>query len=125
MVRGVTVVQRVKTWASDSKSSARGTPGCWKDGLDLGRENEDVRIGIVVQRPDAHAVACEKELLSCRIPYGESELAVDPVQAVRTVLFKQVQNDLGIGLGGEAVALLDKLCLELDVIEGFTVENDP
>ena len=61
--------------------------------------------GGVVEGLDAHAVADAPQPPPRLIPEGEGEHAVEAVEAVDAVLGIGLEQDFGIGIGAEVVAL--------------------
>ena len=96
-----------------------------EDRLDLRGEQQPAAGKGVIEGADADPVPGQEELLLADVPDRQGELAVDPVQAAGAVLLVEMQQHLGVGLGGEAVSLADQLLLELDVVEGLAVIDDP
>ena len=93
--------------------------------LELGSERKTAAVVVVIERLDARAVAVEPELLLARIPDGDREHAVDPVDEVGAPLEVRVQGDFGVGVGLEHVAALDQGPAQLAVAVDLAVEDDP
>jgi len=94
-------------------------------GLDLGPENERTFANGIVQWPDTDPVAGEEEFALERVPDGDAELAVEPAQAGRPFLFVVMQEDFGVAMRRQTVAVRQQLFAEFGVVEDFAVVNDP
>jgi len=75
-----------------------------EEGFGLAGEEESAGGVGVVEGFLAYAVAGEEELLFGLVPEGEGEHAAEVGGAVGAVLFVEVEDDFGVGLGAEAVA---------------------
>ena len=93
--------------------------------LDLGGEGELVADLTVVEGLLAQMVAGGEQALLGRIPDREGEHAAQPVEAGLAQLLVEVQHDLGVGAGAEAVALGLQLGHQLPVVVDLAVADDP
>ena len=67
----------------------------------------------VEERLLADAVAGDRQLPAAGVPEREGEHAVEAADAVDAVLLVEVDDDLGVALGGEAMAAGDELGAQL------------
>ena len=128
--------------ALENRATAEGGPECedlvqgfgvdgardirvGEKGLDFRGKQQPVAAAGVEQGPDAHAVPGQKEFLFAVVPDGQGELTVDFFQAGRPVFLIEVQEHLGVGIGGKAVAFLEQLRFEFDVVESLAVVDNP
>jgi hypothetical protein len=82
-------------------------------------------VGRVVEGLDAEAVPGGEERVVGAVPQSEGELAAQAAQAGRAEVFVEVQGDLAVGAGAEAVAPGFEFALRaLEVVE-FAVDDDP
>lgn len=92
--------------------------------LELGGKHEAALTDVVEQRLDAGAVARQQQLLAAAVPEGEGEHALQPLQAVQSILLIGVENGFGVGRGAEAVAFAAQLATQLAVVVDFAIEGD-
>ena len=93
--------------------------------LDLGGQVERTAVMRVVERLDAEAIPRREERVVEAVPEGEGELAAQLAQAGRAEVLIEVQSDLAIGAGAEAVAsALEVLLYALEVVE-LAIDDDP
>lgn len=78
----------------------------------------------VVERFDAEAVSGYEEFLVVCVPDGESEHAVEVVDAFLSVFEIGVEEGFGIGLGVELVSFLGERVADGLVVVDFAVEDD-
>ncbi len=82
-------------------------------------------MGRVVEGLDAEAIPGGEERVVGAVPEHEGELAAQVAQAGRAVVFVEVQGDLAVGAGAEAVAPAFEVALRaLEVVE-LAVDDDP
>src|SRR5207253_2869445 len=96
-----------------------------KQGLDLGTEDELVLGEGEVERLDADAIAYQQQLSAAAIPESEGEHAAEVVDAVGSVFLVQVEDDLGVAPGPEAVALRLEGRAVLCVVVDLAVVDKP
>ena len=84
-----------------------------------------MRIEGIEERPHAQPVAREKQGSFSYIPDRKRKLAIQPVQALGTKIFVEMQQDLRIRLSPEAVPARLQFRPQLRIIEDLAVENDP
>ena len=90
----------VQNWPSSSAPGPTGTAGR----LDLRAEQQPLAGLRVEERAHAQAVPRQEQGLVPGIPDRDGELAIEPLQAIRPEFLVKVQDDLGVGVGGEPVA---------------------
>ena len=78
----------------------------------------------VVERLDAEAVAREHEPAAARIPQGHREHAAEPLEAVLAELLVQMDDDLDVAGGREAVSASLQLGAQLDEVVELAVADD-
>ena len=92
--------------------------------LDLGRKQQRVAGARVEQRPDADAIARQKQPPLACIPDGERPLSVEPLDALLPPRVVGVQEDFGVGACGEPVSQRRQFLAKLEVVEDLAVECD-
>ena len=93
--------------------------------LDLGGQVQRTAVMRVVEGLDAEAIAGGEERVVGAVPEHEGELAAQLVQAGRAEVLVEVQGDLAVGAGAEAVASALEVALHaLEVVE-LAVDDDP
>ena len=93
--------------------------------LDLGGQVQRTAVMRVVEGLDAEAITGGEERVVGAVPEGEGELAAQLLQAGRADLFVEMQGDLAVGAGSEAVAPALEVALHtLEVVE-LAVDDDP
>jgi hypothetical protein len=95
-----------------------------QDRLDLGPEEELFASVGVVERFLAQPVAAQHQAAARRVPQGEGEHSSQARYEVGPVLLVEVDQNLGVALGAEAVARLE-VAPQLDVIVDLAVHHDP
>ena len=103
----------------------RGRRAARQQRLDLGAEHHSRRCGRQVHRQDPEAVAHQPERIDAPVPQCERELPVEELPGPLPVLLVEVDDHLGVALGGEAVALALQLPPQLDEVEDLPVEAEP
>ena len=93
--------------------------------LDLAPEGQPVLAEVVVDRLLAQAVAGEEEPALVPVPDGEGEHPAQPLGKLFAPLFVAVDQDLGVAVALEDVALGDELPLEIEEVVDLAVEGDP
>ncbi len=78
-----------------------------------------------MQRLDAHAVACEKQLPGARMNETERKLPVQPLDQLLAPLLVPVHQDLRVGLGGKNMARRGELRPKLEVVEDLAGLHHP
>src|SRR4051812_35799850 len=91
---------------------------------ELGAEGQAPGVQRVVQRLLADAVAGQEEPPLPRVPYGQSEHAVQAMDQRRASVFVEMGDGLGIALSREAVPGAFKLTAQLAVVVDLSVEDD-
>ncbi len=99
-------------------------PGELQKGLGLGGEGKIFPIVGVIEGLYPDPVPGQKEPLSLIVPEGEGEHPVEPLKTPLTHLLIEVDNDLCVGSGAEAMALPLQLPLELREVVYLAVEDD-
>ena len=94
------------------------------EGLDLRSEYERIRAHGEEQRLLAEGVAGEHEPLRLLVPEGEGEHAAKPADRLEVPGAEGLDEDFGVGGGAEAVAEVQQLFAELDVVVDLAVEDD-
>ncbi len=89
--------------------------------LDLGGEREDLGVGVVVQRQDAHPVPHQVQVTGLRVVDRVRELTAQLPHAVDAVPLVQREQRLGVAVGVERVG---QLLAQLAVVEDLAVERD-
>src|SRR5579884_1451585 len=92
---------------------------------ELRGKGEDARALRVVEWLDAEPVPREQERLPRGVPQREREHAPQPAHAPRAVLLVEVDDDLRIAGGREAVAPREQVPPQLPVVEDLAVVHDP
>ena len=77
-----------------------------------------------MQRADADAVAGEEDGALVEVDQRDGELAAQLLEDAFAVLLVEVDDDLGVGVGAEHVALGLQLRLALGIVEQLAVEDD-
>ena len=72
--------------------------------LELAAEDQPARRGREVERLDAEAIARQHQLVALAIPHGEAEHAGQRLDDSGAALLEEMDDDLGVAGGGEAVA---------------------
>ena len=96
-----------------------------EEGLGLRAEDETILDPGVVERLDPHPVPSHEETAAGVVPDGKGEHAVQVVDAGIAMLLVEVQDDLRVGTGPEAVSGLLEAGAVLFVIVDLTVVGDP
>ena len=78
----------------------------------------------VEERLDAESVTRREESLILLIPQRESELAAQLMQAVRSEILVQMERDLAVGAGAQAVAARLELTLDSLIVVELPVHDD-
>src|SRR5262249_36624695 len=99
--------------------------GIDKERFDLRGKQQPAPDNRVKQRAHADAISRQEERLRTSVPDAKGPLAVQFLDRRRPVLFEQMKDDLGVGLGAEAMAFRYEFFTNFDVIENLTVERDP
>src|SRR5262245_27006537 len=79
--------------------------GIDKERFDLRRKEESTPDDCVKQRAHADSISGQEERVRSAVPDAKRPLAVQFLDRRGPVLFEQMKDDLGIGLGTEAMAL--------------------
>src|SRR5262245_60749045 len=93
--------------------------------LDLGSKQQSAASNGVEQRAYSDSIPGQEERLRSTVPDAKRPLTVQFLDRRGPVLFKEVKDDLGIGLGAEAMAFRYEFFTNFDVVEDLTVERDP
>ena len=91
--------------------------------LDLRPEYEMPPVAIVEQRLLARAIAREHEPAGAVVPQRDGKHAVDRLDEGRAALLVQVDENFGVGLGPETMALPFELGAELAEVVDLAVED--
>ena len=118
------MAKNVKSWSSPRGSVGGGDGARCEDRLDLGAEEHPVALPAPVQRADADAVAGEEDGALGEVDERDGELALQVLEDAFAVLLVQVDDDLGIGVRAEDVALGLELGLALRIVEQLAVVDD-
>jgi len=78
--------------------------GIDKERFDLRSKQEPTADDRVKQRAHANSISGQEERLRSSVPDAKRPLAVQFLDRRGPVLFEEMKDDLGIGLGAEAVA---------------------
>jgi hypothetical protein len=92
--------------------------------LDLGCTDKMSVITAVVERFDSHPIASAEEPPPGVVPYGESEHPKKPFNAPLPPLSISMKDNLGVGIGTNAVSLGNEFSAQLQVVVNGSVEND-
>ena len=118
------MAKNVMSW-SRPRGSGRGGHGAGgEQRLDLGAEEQPVALAAPVQRADADAVAGEEDGALGEVDERQRELAAQLLEDALAVLLVEVDDDLGVGMGAEDVALGLQLRLALGIVEQLAVVDD-
>ena len=79
----------------------------------------------IVERFLAHAIPREEKNLASRVPQREGEHAVEMFDTGFAEVLPGMDDDLGIGLGREAMAAPQQGLAELDVVVDLAIEDGP
>jgi len=93
--------------------------------LGLGRKVQRVAMPRREERLDAEPVARREHQAPAGVPQDECELAAQLMQALDAVILEQVERDLAVGSGPEAVASSLELALDRLVAVELPVDDDP
>ena len=93
--------------------------------LDLGGQVQSTLVMRVVERLDAEAIPRGEERVVEAVPEGEGELAAQFAQAGRAEVLIEVQSDLAVGAGAEAVATALEVALYAFEVVELAVDDDP
>ena len=74
---------------------------------------------------DTQAIARGEEQALPRVPHGECEHTVEPVEAFLAELLVEVEQDFRIRAGDQPVTRASELLSQLDVVVDLPVEDDP
>ena len=89
------------------------------------REKETIRFEAVNERFLADAVASEEEPLARFVPDREGEHSVEFGEALESVLFVRLQENLDVGLRAEDAPAAPKFLAQLDVVVNLAVKGQP
>ena len=78
----------------------------------------------VIKRLDAERIAGQQQALPLVVPKGQGEHAPEPFGHGRAVAAIEVQQDLGVGLGVEAMALLFELAAQRPEVINLAIIGD-
>ncbi len=92
--------------------------------LELGGEYQPPGNFAIEQRFDAQAIPGQHQALAAVIPEGKAKHPAQLVNAVRTVFFVEVDDNLGIGLRVECVAPALQLRAQFPVVVDLPIEHD-
>ena len=92
--------------------------------LELGCEAQQPARRAPVQRLDAEAVAREQQPALARVPDGEGEHPAQVLEHALAALLVEVDEDLGVAAGGEAVAGALEIVPQRRVVEDLAVLHD-
>ena len=98
--------------------------GHLKQRLDLGGEDEEVLVAVVVERLDAQPVASQEEPPLAPVPDGEGEHPAQPFDARLAELLVGVNDRLGIGARPKTVAARREIAREVGEVVDLAVEHD-
>ncbi len=98
--------------------------GQQEDRLDFGGEGEAICIVQIVQRLDAEMVAGQEQVAAALVPDGKREHAVEPPHALGTKPVIELEDDLGIAVRGECIAVGLELFLQLGLVVDLAVVDD-
>jgi hypothetical protein len=93
--------------------------------LDLAREQQPPVVRGDVEGTHAERIAGQCQRSRRRVPQRERPLAVEAAERLVAPLLVGMDDDLGITLRVEAVAVRAQLLAHLDVVEDLAVEDDP
>ena len=96
-----------------------------KDGFNLRSEDEATAIMMIEEGADTHTVTGKEQLLFACIPNGHAKLAIKICKHLGAFFFVEVQEDFGICVGIELVTTCFQVGTKFNVIEDFSVVNDP
>ena len=82
------------------------------------------RVPGPVKRADAEAIAGQHHLAAAAVPQGQGELAVQMFEHAFLMIFPEMRNQLGVAVGGEAMAPAFEHLLGFGIIEELAVEDD-
>ena len=94
-----------------------------KQRLQLAGEQQAAGILAIDQRFLAHAVTCQQQALPPNISYGQGEHSPQVIHAVIPVFLVQVDDHLGVALGGEPVAAALQVVAQFAVVVDLAVED--
>jgi len=97
--------------------------GIGEEPLDLRGEPQAATVEGVEEWADADAIAGDEQSAFAPVPEGERELAVQPLAQRLAVLLVEVDEHFTIGLGREAMAVLDEFPVKLGIVEDLAVED--
>jgi hypothetical protein len=80
---------------------------------------------MIIEGLDAKTIARDEEHALPRVPDGEGEHAIEPVQAVFPELLVEMQQYFCVGLRDQLVPSTPELLRQLHVVVDFPVEDDP
>src|SRR5262249_22101112 len=126
LVKGV----RLRDMSPEEEADVAGWLGGGVDstaleqGLDLGGDPDRSAVIGIVKGLDAKRITGEKKSSVLFIPYGKRIHAPQALHHPRAVFGIEVQQNLGIARGSEAVPLCLQLSPQFTVIIDFTVEDD-
>ena len=93
--------------------------------LDLAPEGQPVLAEVVVERLLPQPVAGEEDAAVLPVPDGEGEHPAQALGKLFAPLLVTVDQDLGVAVALEDVALGDELALEIEEVVDLAVEDDP
>jgi len=104
-----------------------GARGIWdlEEGFEFAGEPEVSSIVAIDEGFFAESIAGDEELLLAGVPDGEGEHAAEFADAIDAVVFVEVDDGFGVGIGAECVATLFESGLDFAVVVDFAVEGDP
>ena len=95
-----------------------------QEALDLRSVHEGAAHPGVIEGLDTEVVPSSEELATFAVPDDEGKHAAQAVDHLVTPLLVAMQDDLGVGLGGEGMSQVDQLAAQFTVVVDLPVHGD-
>jgi hypothetical protein len=93
-------------------------------GFHFGGEIESAADVAIEEGSDARSIPGKQQSVMMTVPKGNGELSVEVVDEILSVLLIEMNDNLGVGMGIEAVSLPLQFGAQFQIVENFTIEDD-
>src|SRR5439155_7045897 len=94
------------------------------DPLDLRTDQDFLFSFAIKERLNSAAVSRSQKPAIAGIPYNKGEFSIEPMDKIHTMLLVEMNDDFGVRMGAETMALIDQFFSQLFVVVNFTIESD-